>query len=104
MSLDLFPLNADGLPSLWTPGEVQLQLRDHLLELRKRLKISRARLAEMTGVPSPTIRHFEMTAQISLRQFLLIWGYLGELEQLREFLIQKKPRQIQSFKELRSQR
>ncbi|WP_328987809.1 hypothetical protein [Thiorhodovibrio winogradskyi] len=40
---------------------------------RKTLKLSRQALAARSTVPAPTIKKFETTGQISLRQFLLLW-------------------------------
>ena len=91
--------NTDGLLSLWTAGDVQAQLSEHLRKLRKERKLSRRKLSEMSGVPEPTIKHFEMTGQISLRQFLLLWGRLSQLDDLRRFLMEEKPEAPKSLLE-----
>lgn len=82
--------DSNGLLALWTPGDVQVQLSEYLRKMRKDRKLSRRKLSEMSGVPEPTIKHFEMTGQISLRQFLLLWGRLDKLDELRRFLMEEK--------------
>ncbi len=86
-----------GLLTLWTPGDVQVQLSEHLRKMRKDRKLSRRKLAEMSGVPEPTIKRFETTGQISLRQFLLLWGRLDQLDDLRRFLMEEKPKAPKSL-------
>nr|WP_245662977.1 transcriptional regulator [Endozoicomonas arenosclerae] len=49
---------------------------------RKSKKWSRQTLAEQSGVPAPTIKKFEATGQISLRQFILLWQCVDKLENL----------------------
>jgi len=46
--------------------------------------MSRDALAERSGVPAPTIKRFETTGQISLRQFLLLWQSVDRLEHIAE--------------------
>lgn len=55
--------------SLPSPSGVQNTLKDHLKFLRKKAKLSRDQLAERSRVFVPTIKKFETTGQISLRQF-----------------------------------
>lgn len=64
--------------ALYTPWDLQDALRDFLLERRKVLKKSRRSLAEQSGVPAPTIRRFEETGEISLRQFCVLWCTLSD--------------------------
>ncbi|WP_237697792.1 transcriptional regulator [Actinobacillus pleuropneumoniae] len=42
------------------------------------------KLAERSAVPEATIRHFETTYQISLRQFLALWLVLDKMDRLVE--------------------
>lgn len=73
-----------AIPSLISVSEVQAALTEHLRTRRKALKISRRVLAERSTVPAPTIRHFEMTGQISLRKFLLLWQCLDQLQRIAD--------------------
>ncbi|MGI9250046.1 MAG: helix-turn-helix domain-containing protein [Pseudohongiellaceae bacterium] len=59
--------------------DVQLALAAHLRALRERGKLSREALAERSTVPAATIKKFELTGQVSLRQMLLLWQCLDDL-------------------------
>jgi len=76
--------------SLNTAYDTQLDLKEHLQQQRKSQKLSVEALSEKSGVPYGTIRKFERTGNISLRQFLMLVEALGELNQLRQFLQQEK--------------
>jgi len=69
--------------SLLSAADVQSALRDWLKLQRRALKLSRAALAERSTVPAPTIKRFETTGQISLRQFLLLWQCVDDLQRLQ---------------------
>lgn len=62
--------------------DVQRAFADHLRKLREQAGLSRAALAERSTVPAPTIKKFELTGQISLRQLLLLWQSLDDLKRL----------------------
>ena len=68
--------------SLLDEGDVQSALAAHLRRRRKGRGYSREQLAERSGVPAATIKKFELTGQISLRQFLLLWQSLDDLQAL----------------------
>lgn len=68
--------------TLLSAADMQQQLADTVREKRKALKLSREALAERSTVPAPTIKKFELTGQISLRQFLLLWQSVDTLEKL----------------------
>ena len=70
--------------SLLSVTDVQLALREHIKLQRKNLKLSREALAERSTVPASTIKKFETTGQISLRQFLLLWQSVDELSSLHQ--------------------
>jgi transcriptional regulator with XRE-family HTH domain len=72
--------------SLLSPADVQNTLRHHLKSQRKQLKLSREQLAERSTVPASTIKKFETTGQISLRQFMLLWQSLDDLGRLQRFV------------------
>lgn len=68
--------------SFLSAADVQHNLSQNLWQRRKALKLSRQALAERSTVPAATIKKFETTGQISLRQFLLLWQSLDDLRRL----------------------
>lgn len=54
----------------------------HLRGLREQEKLSREALAQRSCVPASTIKKFERTGKISLRQLLLLWQSLDSLDRL----------------------
>ncbi|AYC21088.1 hypothetical protein DZA65_04256 [Dickeya dianthicola] len=50
--------------------------------MRKHRKLSVDTLARQSGVPNSTIRKFEAMGNISLRQFLMLYEVLGNLNDL----------------------
>lgn len=78
---------------LVSPAEVQENLAGFLRQARKKQKLSREALAERSGVPAPTLKKFELTGQISLRQFVLLWQCLDDLQRLHE-LTQPKAKNL----------
>ena len=71
-----------ALLSLTTAADVQRQLAAGVRQRRRDRKLSRRALAERSTVPAATIKRFETTGQISLRQFILLWQCVGDLDQL----------------------
>jgi len=57
--------------SLTSANDVQQKLALVVRDKRKQLKLSREALAKISTVPASTIKKFETTAQISLRQFIV---------------------------------
>ena len=70
------------LLTLLTAHDVQQQLAQAVRQKRKKMKLSRNALAERSTVPASTIKKFETTSQISLRQFILLWQCVDSLENL----------------------
>lgn len=70
------------LLSLLSASDVQQQLAETVRCKRKRMKLSRDALAERSTVPAATIKKFETTGQISLRQFILLWQCVDRLDNL----------------------
>ena len=68
--------------SLLSANDVQQQLALAVRTKRKQIKLSRNELAEKSTVPASTIKKFETTGQISLRQFILLWQCVDSLESL----------------------
>ncbi|MFM8341774.1 MAG: XRE family transcriptional regulator [Methylomonas sp.] len=79
--------------SLLSVTDVQSALREHIKQQRKHLKLSRQALAERSTVPASTIKKFETTGQISLRQFLLLWQSVDELSGLQQLTQTKQKSQ-----------
>ena len=69
--------------SLLSGRDAQEALAGYVQQRRKALKWSRAALAERSTVPASTIKKFETTGQISLRQFLLLWQSVDELQRIQ---------------------
>lgn len=68
--------------SLYTAFDVQLELKDFIKQRRKQQKLSVEALAGCSGVPYSTIRKFENTGNISLRQFLMLLESVGSLNDI----------------------
>jgi len=81
-----------SLLSLLSADDTQQQLAQAVRDKRKQLKLSRNALAERSTVPASTIKKFETTAQISLRQFILLWQCVDSLENLVTLI--KQPESI----------
>lgn len=79
--------------------DIQHKLAQALRQRRKAQKLSREALAKRSTVPAPTIRKFEATGQISLRQFVLLWQCLDDLSRLAA-LAQPLPKLPQSIDEV----
>jgi hypothetical protein len=84
--------------SLLSANDVQASFCEWLVVKRKTAKISRAQLAKISTVPASTIKKFEVTQQISFRQFILLWQSLDELDRLNSLtqteLVSKVPASI----------
>jgi len=70
--------------SLLSANDVQIALCEWLISQRKLAKLSREKLAQRSTVPASTIKKFETTGQISLRQFILLWQSVDELKRLSD--------------------
>ena len=84
--------------SLFSAADLQTSFREHLRRQRETLRLSRDALALRSTVPAPTIKRFETTGQISLRQFLLLWQCVDDLARLNELTrlpVRKLPSSIE---------
>ena len=70
-------------------ADVQQKLAEHIRKKREAAGLSREALAEKSLVPASTLKKFELTGQISLRQFLLLWQVVDHLVRLH-LLTQKQ--------------
>jgi len=82
--------------SLHTAFDVQLELKDFIKQRRKQQKLSVEALAQCSGVPYSTIRKFENTGNISLRQFLMLLESVGSLNDINNLTKQssQEPKSI----------
>ena len=78
-------------PFLLNANDVQQELSQTIKILRKQQKLSRDALAVRSGVPASTIKKFETTSQISLRQFILLWQTVGNLGKLMNITTKETP-------------
>jgi transcriptional regulator with XRE-family HTH domain len=70
--------------SLLSPFDLQLELSQFVKTTRKSQGYSVKAFSEKTGVPDSTIRQFEKTGEISLRQFLMIYSEVGKLTDIKQ--------------------
>jgi len=70
------------LLSLLSASDVQKRLAASVRQKRKLMKYSRPALSKCSTVQVATIKKFETTGQISLRQFILLWQCVDKLENL----------------------
>lgn len=70
-------------------GELMQQLAERLKARRLEKGLSRQALAEISGVPAPTIARFEQHHAISMRQYIDMAIALGYAEQLQ--VLMKEP-------------
>ena len=64
-------------------GELMQQLAERVKARRLEKGLSRQSLAEISGVPAPTIARFEQQYAISMRQYIDLAITLGYAEQLQ---------------------
>ena len=87
-------MNDTLLSNLRTPYDLQMSLSVTLKAARRFRRHSRREAGMRTGIPAATIRRFEETGEISLRQFLVLWGTYFELGELDQFVKQQHVRSI----------
>ena len=67
-------------------GELMQQLAARLKARRLEKGLSRLALAEISGVPAPTIARFEQQYAISMRQYIDLAIALGYADQLQKLM------------------
>ena len=73
------------LLSMHTPTSIQKELAADMKHLRLQVKKwKRSTLAEQSGVPESTIKRFEASGEISLRQFLMLAFTLHTLDSFHD--------------------
>ena len=83
-------------------GELMLQLAQRLQKRRLEKGLSRQALAELSGVPSPTIARFEQRHSISMRQYLDLAIALGYTNQMQELMGEAQYKTIEELETIRS--
>ncbi len=73
------------------PIEAQKKLAQQAKESRLARGWKRETLSQQTGIPVPTIKRYETTGEISLRQFLKLAFILGDLDKLNEVFKPDEP-------------
>lgn len=89
--------------SLLTDLDVSRAFAAHLRQQREKAKWSRDELAHRSTVPASTIKKFELHGKISLRQLLLLWQCLDDLNRLFDVVDPKKvnkPRMPRTIEEV----
>ena len=83
-------------------GELIQQLAERLKARRLEKGLSRQALAELSGVPAPTIARFEQQHAISMRQYLdlaIALGYADQLKVLMQEAIYKTMAELETIKQ-----
>jgi len=86
-----------SIAELYTPTEIQQSLADACKTARLRKNHSRKKASQMSGVPEATIRKFEATSEISLRQFIMLCNVYGELNNCSELFPPPNPVSLQDI-------
>lgn len=81
-------------------GELMAQLAQRLQSRRLEKGWSRQTLADLSGVPAPTIARFEQHHAISLRQYIdlaIVLGYADPLKELMKEPIYKTMEELETI-------
>jgi transcriptional regulator with XRE-family HTH domain len=88
-------------------GELMQQLAMRLKTRRLEKGLSRAALAEISGVPAPTIARFEQQYAISMRQYIdlaIALGYADQLQVLMQEPIYKTMEELETIRNNRNRK
>lgn len=80
--------------SMNSPADTQLLLANAAKQARLAKNWRVSTLAERAGIPEGTLKRFERTGEISLRQFLMLVHTLGDPEPLTKLFLQPLPGNI----------
>lgn len=89
--------------SFKSESEVAQGLALGLKKKRSWMKHSRDKAAELSGVPAPTIRKFEDTGKISLKQFLMLVSIYGDMSCLDDVFAMPKARTMDELIKMKEQ-
>lgn len=79
-----------------------LQLAERLKARRLEKGLSRTALAEISGVPAPTIARFEQKNAIALRQYIDLAIALGYTEQLQALMQEPQYKTMKELEQIRN--
>lgn len=82
-------------------GELMQQLAERLKARRLEKGLSRQALADISGVPAPTIVRFEQQHAISMRQYIdlaIALGYADQLQVLMQEPIYKTMEELETIR------
>ena len=85
--------------TLFSPGELALQVGENARALRLAQNLSRKTLAERAGVSESTIKRFETTGQITLDALVLLASSLGVAQKLSGLFTQAQPVSLDELKQ-----
>ncbi|MGK5093548.1 transcriptional regulator [Deltaproteobacteria bacterium TL4] len=91
-----------SIKELLTPGEIQTKLAEMFKKARLEQTHSRAKASKLTGVPEATLKSFERTGQISLRQFLMLCHVYGDLRASELLFPQKQKVTLEDVLEVKT--
>ena len=83
-----------------TLPQIQNDLKERVVARRKEKRISKQKLAELSGVSLGSIKRFEQTSEISLTSLLKIAGALDDAESFDELFCKKEYQSIEEVIEL----
>lgn len=83
--------------NLNSPADTQLLIAKAAKQARLAKNWRVSTLAERTGIPEGTLKRFERTGEISLRQFLMLIHTLGDPESLTRLFLQPLPGNIEDI-------
>ena len=90
--------------NLVTPKDLQLLIAQRFRDFRVFQNLKRQTLAEMSGVPEPSIKRFELKGEISLRSLLSLAHALGALDQFNELFELPKAASLAEIEERERQK
>ena len=90
--------------SILSPSDLSDELAKSLKDKRKWLKHSREKASELSGVPVPTLRRFEDTGEISLRQLLMLCQVYGDPSVFKSVFAIPKARTIDELLKSKSKK
>ena len=88
-------------------GELMQQLAERLKARRLEKGLSRQALADISGVPAPTIVRFEQQHAISMRQYIdlaIALGYADQLQVLMQEPIYKTMEELETIRNNKNRR
>jgi transcriptional regulator with XRE-family HTH domain len=89
-----------SIPALLTPPETEQLLAERFKTLRLQAGYKRTTLASRAGVSPASLKRFETTGQVSLKNFLRLAHALNRLPEFAELLTPPKANSLAELREL----